>query len=65
MSDDLLKKGPADAKRVNIHEKHEVSYWTSKFGVSEAQLKEAHDSVGVMVDKVEDYLRTKGLIKKS
>jgi hypothetical protein len=65
MTDNLNERGPADRTRVNMHEKHEVKYWTGKWAITEAQLKEAHDSVGVTVDKIEDYLRKKGFIKKS
>ncbi|HEY1693648.1 MAG TPA: DUF3606 domain-containing protein [Polyangiaceae bacterium] len=56
MPDDLTKKGPADAKRVNVHEKWELEYWTKHFGVSESKLKEAVKKVGVMVDDVKKEL---------
>ncbi|CAN5778145.1 hypothetical protein BH11PLA1_BH11PLA1_05410 [soil metagenome] len=59
MSDDLTKRGSADAARVNIHEKHEVVYWTKKWGCTEAELAAAVKSVGVMVKDVEQQLKKK------
>jgi hypothetical protein len=41
MSDDLKNKGPQDRARINLHEEHEVRYWTKKFGVTEDELKKA------------------------
>lgn len=57
MSDNLHKHGPADAKRVNVHEKWEVDYWTKKFGVSEEKLKEAAGAAGPMAVNIEKYLK--------
>ena len=56
MPDDLTKRGPADAKRVNIHEAHEVKYWTQHLSVTEQQLKDCVKKVGVMVDDVKRCL---------
>jgi len=30
--DDKTKTGSPDSKRININEKHEVSYWTKELG---------------------------------
>lgn len=49
MADDLTKRGPADAGRVNVNETWELSYWSTKFGVSPETLKAAVKKVGVMV----------------
>ena len=57
MSDDKNKTGPADATRVNVHEDHEVRYWTEKFGCTAAKLKEAVRAVGVMAKDVEAWLK--------
>jgi hypothetical protein len=57
MTDNLRKHHTADAKRVNVHEKWEVAYWTKKFGVSEAKLKEAASAAGPMVANIEKYLQ--------
>jgi hypothetical protein len=52
MSDDLKNKGPQDRARINIHEEHEVQYWTKKFGVTEDQLKKAVEAVGTSAEAV-------------
>jgi hypothetical protein len=52
MADDLTKKSSADRKRINVSEDYEVRYWSEKFGVSAARLKEAVQKVGPMVDDV-------------
>ncbi len=57
MSDDKSIRGPADAKRVNIHEDYEVRYWTKKFGCTKEQLVAAVQKVGVMADDVEKALK--------
>jgi hypothetical protein len=52
MSDDLNKRGPQDASRINVNEEWELRYWTNKLGVSEEELKAAVNKVGVNVDAV-------------
>lgn len=47
MSDDLNKRRPQDASKVNVHEDWEVRYWCREFGCTEAQLKAAVKAVGV------------------
>ena len=42
----------ADRKRINIHEDHELRYWSRRFGVSSDELKRAVSKVGVMADDV-------------
>jgi hypothetical protein len=64
MPDDLNDRGPADRSRVNVHESWEVRWWTNKFGCSEAELKAAVSAVGVMTDKVEAHLKSKGHKRK-
>ncbi len=32
MADDLSKRGPQDATRINVNEAHEVRYWTQTGG---------------------------------
>lgn len=56
MSDDLTKKGPADASRVNLHETWEVEYWCKKFGCTAAQLIAAVHAVGPFVADVRRHL---------
>ena len=57
MSDNLLKRGPADAKRVNVHESWELDHWSKHFGVTHDQLKAAVRAVVVMVEDVRRHLR--------
>ena len=57
MADDLDRKGPRDAARVDVDQDWERRYWCDKFGCSEPQLREAVDKVGVMSKDVEAYLR--------
>lgn len=52
MPDNLQDRGPADRARVNVHEAHEVRYWTGKWGVTEQQLRDAVARVGVMAADV-------------
>ena len=56
MSDDLTKKRPADASKVNIHESWELEYWSKHFGVTKERLIQAVKAVGVSADAVRRYL---------
>jgi hypothetical protein len=56
MSDNLNIKRPLDATKVNVNESWELEYWSQKFGVSIAKLKEAVSKVGVLVSDVKKYL---------
>lgn len=57
MSDDLNKKRPQDASKVNVNESWEVRYWCTKFGCTESQLRAAVKAVGVSAAKVQAYLK--------
>lgn len=59
MPDNLRIKGPADQNKINVHEPHEVQYWTKTLGVTPAQLRSAVNAVGVSVAKVKEYLKKK------
>jgi hypothetical protein len=52
MADDLKNRGAQDRSRVNVHEEHEVRYWTQKLGVTKEQLVAAVGKAGVSVDAV-------------
>jgi hypothetical protein len=52
MADDLKNRGAQDRKRVNVHEDHEVRYWTEKFGVSKERLVKAVEKAGVSAEAV-------------
>lgn len=55
MSDDLTKRGAADARRVNVEEPWEVRYWTAKFGCTEEELRLAVKMVGTLVADLEAH----------
>jgi hypothetical protein len=59
MSDNLNKRGPQDASRINVNEDWELKHWTKKLGVSEEELKAAVKQVGVTVDAVSAHLKSK------
>lgn len=61
MADDLSKRGPADALRVNVNESWEVKYWTAHFKCTEAELRSAVRAVGVMSKDVRHHILTKRL----
>ena len=57
MADNLDKRGPQDASRVNVGEAWEVAYWTRKFGVTADELKRAVEQVGTSADAVGKHLK--------
>ena len=57
MADDLKNRGAQDRARVNIHEDHEVAYWTKKWGISKEQLAAAVKKASVSADAVAKELR--------
>lgn len=56
MADDRTERGPADAKRINVNEAHELRYWAKTLNVPEAELREAVAKVGVMAKDVRAHL---------
>jgi hypothetical protein len=56
MSDDLKNRGGQDRLRINVHEEHEVRYWTQELGVNREQLEHAVQTVGVMAEDVRKHL---------
>jgi hypothetical protein len=56
MADNLRDRGAADRSRINIHEAHELRYWTKALDVTEEQLKAAVARVGVMAADVRRHL---------
>jgi hypothetical protein len=55
MTDNLSNRGPQDRARINVNEAHEIQYWTKQLGVSETQLREAVQAVGVSADAVKKH----------
>ena len=60
MADDTTKSGRPDRDRINVHERHELEYWSSKFGVTPDQLRDAVGKVGVMAKDVARHLGKPG-----
>ena len=56
MSDDLSKKRPQDASKINVNESWELESWSKELGVTKEQLKEAVRAVGTSVAAVKRYL---------
>ena len=56
MSDDLHKKRPQDATKINVNEDWELTYWSNHFGVTKETLKSAVKAVGVSVAAVKKHL---------
>jgi hypothetical protein len=51
-----------DFRRVNIHEEHEVNYWTKEFWISEKELKRAVMEVGTSAEAVKKYFEKKSKV---
>lgn len=56
MSDNLKKKKPQDASKINLNEPYEVNYWCDVLNVSKVELTSAVKSVGVSVIAVKKHL---------
>jgi len=63
MADNLNQTGGVTRKMINMNISEEVSYWTSKFGITREQLQNAVDRVGGKEARITDYLRAKGIIR--
>jgi len=57
MPDDLTKKRPQDADKINVSQQYEIDYWTKTLHTTEAKLRAAVSKVGPYVSDVEEYLR--------
>jgi 3-oxoacyl-[acyl-carrier-protein] synthase III len=55
--DNLKIKGAQDRSKINMHEPHEVQYWTKHLKVSKEQLQKAVDKVGNAAAAVRKELR--------
>lgn len=56
MSDDLGKRRPQDATKINVNESWELDYWSKELGVTKERLKEAVRAVRTSVEDVKRYL---------
>lgn len=57
MSDDKNQSGGQDRQRINLGEDYEVRHWSTRFGVTPEQLRNAVARVGDRADEVERYLK--------
>ena len=55
MTDNLKNRGAQDRARINVHEEHEVRYWTKALGVSEDELKLVKEH-GVSAERIREAL---------
>jgi 3-oxoacyl-[acyl-carrier-protein] synthase III len=44
--DSLTKREQPDRSKINMHQSHEVKYWTHQLGVSRDRLQQIVDKVG-------------------
>jgi hypothetical protein len=56
--DDLKKTAQPDRSKSNMHEDHELKYWTKQLGVSKVELQKAVDKVGNSAAAVRKQLST-------
>jgi len=56
MSDNLTKRRPQDASKININQEYEVNWWCEELGCTKNQLIAAVKEVGVSASKVREYL---------
>ena len=58
--DGLTKKETPDRSKINMHQPHEVHYWTKHLNVSMEELQKAIDKVGNSAAAVRKQLGIKG-----
>jgi hypothetical protein len=63
MPDNLKKRGPKDATRINIGEPYELSYWSKKLNVPKEKIITAVNAVGMMARDVKKYIANRALAK--
>lgn len=56
MSDNLSLNGAQDRSRINLHEEHEVRYWTEALGLTREQLEQAVKAAGNSAAAVRQHL---------
>lgn len=57
MADNLTKKKPQDARKINVTQSYEISYWKNTLRCTEKELIDAVKQVGTSVDAVKRYLQ--------
>ena len=58
--DGLTKKETPDRSKINMHQPHQVHYWTKHLNVSKEELQKAIDKVGNSAAAVRKQLGIKG-----
>jgi len=56
MADNKSLKGPQDCGHIHLSQDYEMRYWTEKFGVTGADLRDAIKKVGNSTKAVESEL---------
>ena len=51
---------PQDTSRIGLTEEWEVTYWCTRYGVSDGELRACVAEVGPRTEDVENYLRRTG-----
>ena len=59
MPDDKSKKFPQDSRRINIHERYELEYWSKRFRVTPQEVRNAVAAVGTSAAAVERRLKAR------
>jgi hypothetical protein len=57
MPDDVKNRGPADRKRINVHEPWELRWWCHELNVTPERLRALVEKTGVMVIDVRRALQ--------
>ena len=57
MSDDKTKRDRQDRRKINVHEKYELDYWSKKFRVTPDELRDAVKRVGTALEAIERELQ--------
>ena len=60
--DSLTKRGRPDRSKINMHQVHEVRYWTHALNVTREELQAAVDKVGNSAATVRKQLRLAGSV---
>ena len=56
MADNQRIPGDRDRRRINVHQDHEVQYWSHQLGITPEQLRQAVRAVGPTASAVGTYL---------
>jgi hypothetical protein len=51
-----MSRGPADRRRINVNDGHEVRYWCAELGIAPDELRFVVDQVGPLVDDIKSEL---------